>query len=116
MRLCALPVSAPVAALAASLLWPAAAPHYPAVAQSRPPNILFILADDLGVNDLGVYGRREHRTPHLDRLAAEGLRFTTAYVASPICSPSRAALMTGRTPARLHLTTYIPGRGDAPSQ
>src|SRR5918994_1066572 len=47
--------------------------------KSRPPNIILILADDLGVNDLGVYGRKEHRTPHLDRLAAEGLRFTTAY-------------------------------------
>ena len=53
------------------------------LAQPRPPNIVFILADDLGVNDLGAYGRREHRTPNLDRLAAEGLRFTAAYVASP---------------------------------
>lgn len=86
------------------------------VAQPRPPNIVFILADDLGVNDLAVYGRTEHRTPHIDRLAAEGMRFTTAYVASPICSPSRAAIMTGLSPARLHLTTYIPGRADAPSQ
>ncbi len=86
------------------------------IAQSRPPNIVFILADDLSVNDLGVYGRKEHRTPVLDRLAAEGLRFTTAYAASPICSPSRAAIMTGRAPARLHLTTFIPGRPDAPSQ
>jgi arylsulfatase A-like enzyme len=85
-------------------------------AQQRPPNIVFILADDLGVNDLAVYGRKEHRTPNLDRLATEGARFTTAYVASPICSPSRAALMTGRAPARLHLTTYIPGRPDTPSQ
>jgi arylsulfatase A len=85
-------------------------------AQRPPPNIVFILADDLGVNDLGVYGRRDHRTPNLDRLAAEGLRFTTAYVASPICSPSRAALMTGRAPARLHITTFLPGRADAPSQ
>jgi arylsulfatase A-like enzyme len=88
----------------------------PVIAQSSPPNIVFILADDLGVNDLGVYGRTDHRTPHLDRLASQGLRFTTAYVASPICSPSRAALMTGRAPARLHLTTFIPGRPDAPSQ
>jgi arylsulfatase A-like enzyme len=87
-----------------------------APAQRRPPNIVFILADDLGVNDLGAYGRRDHRTPNLDRLAAEGLRFTTAYVASPICSPSRAAIMTGRAPARLHLTTFLPGRPDAPSQ
>jgi arylsulfatase A-like enzyme len=85
-------------------------------AQARRPNIVFILADDLGINDLAVYGRRDHRTPNLDRFAAEGLRFTTAYVASPICSPSRAALMTGRLPARLHITTFLPGRPDAPSQ
>jgi arylsulfatase A len=85
-------------------------------AQSRPPNIVFVLADDLGINDLGVYGRTEHRTPHLDRLAAEGVRFTNAYVSSPICSPSRAALMTRRAPARLHITTFIPGRANAASQ
>src|SRR5678816_2364914 len=80
------------------------------------PNIVFILADDLGVNDLSCYGRQEHLTPHLNQLAAQGVRFTTAYCAQPICSPTRAALMTGKTPARLHLTTYLPGRPDAPSQ
>ena len=80
------------------------------------PNIVFILADDLGPNDLACYGRREHHTPNLDRLAAEGSRFTCAYVAQPICSPSRAAILTGKTPARLHLTTYLPGRPDCPSQ
>jgi len=104
-----------IAALTAYLSAEAPPPRAPA-AQSRAPNIVFILADDLGVNDLGVYGRTEHRTPNLDRLAAEGLRFTAAYVASPICSPSRAALMTGLAPARLHLTTYLPGRADARSQ
>jgi arylsulfatase A len=88
----------------------------PAAMQARQPNIIFILADDLGVNDLGAYGRKDHRTPHLDRLAAEGARFTSAYVASPICSPSRAAIMSGLAPARLHLTTFIPGRANAPSQ
>jgi arylsulfatase A len=88
------------------MLWIGASARQPAPAQGR-PNIVFVLADDLGVNDLGVYGRKEHRTPSLDRLAAEGLRFTTAYVASPICSPSRAAIMTGRFPARLHLTDAI---------
>jgi arylsulfatase A-like enzyme len=87
----------------------------PAQAAS-PPNIVFILADDLGVNDLGCYGRREHRTPRLDRLAAEGVRFTAAYCAQPICSPARAAILTGKAPARLHLTTYLPGRPDCPSQ
>src|SRR5688572_20973115 len=80
------------------------------------PNIIFILADDLSVNDLGCYGRKEHRTPNLDRLAREGMRFTASYCAQPICSPSRAAILTGKTPARLHLTTYLPGRPDAPSQ
>ena len=80
------------------------------------PNIVFILADDLGINDLGCYGREEHNTPNLDRLAAEGIRFTQSYCAQPICSPSRAAILTGKAPARLHLTTYLPGRPDAPSQ
>ncbi|OAI46604.1 sulfatase [Planctomycetaceae bacterium SCGC AG-212-F19] len=79
------------------------------------PNIVFILADDLGINDLGCYGRKEHPTPHIDRLATQGARFTSAY-AEPVCSPTRAALMTGKWPARLHLTTFLPGRPDAPSQ
>ena len=84
--------------------------------QANRPNIVFILADDLGINDLRCYGRKDHATPHLDRLASEGARFTSAYCAQPICSPSRAAILTGKTPARLHLTTYLPGRPDCPSQ
>ncbi|HVC94393.1 MAG TPA: sulfatase-like hydrolase/transferase [Pirellulales bacterium] len=80
------------------------------------PNIVVILADDLGVNDLGCYGREDHCTPNLDRLASQGMRFTCAYTAQPICSPSRAAIMTGKCPARLNLTNYLPGRPDAPSQ
>ena len=80
------------------------------------PNIIFILADDLGINDLACYGRTDHRTPHLDQLAAEGMRFTSAYCAQPICSASRAAIMSGKHPARLHLTTFLPGRPDCPSQ
>ena len=80
------------------------------------PNIVLVFADDLGITDIGCYGRGEHHTPHLDRLAAEGVRFTAAYCAQPICSPSRAALMTGKCPARLNLTNYLPGRPDAPSQ
>jgi arylsulfatase A-like enzyme len=104
------------AATLAALLTVIGVPSAQRAPAERPPNIVFILADDLGINDLGAHGRRDHRTPHLDRLAADGLRFTTAYVASPICSPSRAAIMTGRAPARLHLTTFIPGRADAPAQ
>ncbi|MGE0606863.1 MAG: sulfatase-like hydrolase/transferase [Pirellulales bacterium] len=74
-----------------------------------------ILADDLGWADLGCYGSKFHRTPRLDRLAAEGRRFTQAYAACPVCSPTRAALMTGKHPARLHLTDWLPGRGDMPA-
>ena len=80
------------------------------------PNIVVIFADDLGINDLSCYGRKDQATPHLDRLATEGLRFTSAYCAQPICSPSRAAIMTGKAPARLHLTTFLPGRPDRPGQ
>ena len=80
------------------------------------PNIVLIFADDLGMQDLGCYGRKEHNTPNLDELATQGIRFTNAYTAQPICSPSRAALMTGKCPARLHLTNFLPGRGDAPTQ
>jgi arylsulfatase A len=80
------------------------------------PNIVLVFADDLGINDLSCYGRNDHRTPNLDRLSSQGMRFTCAYTAQPICSPSRAALMTGKCPARLNLTNYLPGRPDAPSQ
>lgn len=80
------------------------------------PNIILILADDLGINDLGCYGRKDHHTPHLDRLASQGMRFGCAYTAQSICSPSRAAIMTGKSPARLNLTNYLPGRPDATSQ
>ena len=85
-------------------------------ANAAKPNIVFILADDLGINDLRCYGRKEHNTPNLDKLATEGARFTASYCAQPICSPSRAAIMTGKAPARLHLTTYLPGRADCASQ
>jgi arylsulfatase A-like enzyme len=86
------------------------------LARTKPPNIVFILCDDLGINDLHCYGRRDHHTPNLDRLAHQGVRFTCAYCAQPICSPSRAAILTGKAPARLHLTTYLPGRPDCISQ
>ncbi|MCS7017405.1 MAG: arylsulfatase, partial [Gemmatales bacterium] len=66
-----------------------------AQAQTRPPNIVLILADDLGYGDLGCYGQKQIRTPHLDRLAAEGLRFTQFYAGSTVCAPSRCVLMTG---------------------
>ena len=82
----------------------------------RPPNVVFILIDDLGWADLGCYGSRFHETPNLDRLATRGMQFMQAYAASPLCSPTRASILTGRHPARLHLTTYLPGRDDSPAQ
>jgi arylsulfatase A len=77
---------------------------------ARPTNIVFILMDDLGWADLSCYGSKFHETPNMDRLAAEGLRFTNAYAACPVCSPTRASIMTGKYPARLKLTNFIPGR------
>src|SRR2546423_1324744 len=69
-------------------------------AGTRRPNVLFILADDLGWGDLSCYGRPDYRTPHLDHLAQQGTRFTDAYSASPVCTPTRCAFITGRYPAR----------------
>ncbi|MEN9815547.1 MAG: Arylsulfatase [Verrucomicrobiota bacterium] len=87
----------------------------PARAEHTPPNIVILFADDLGINDLGCYGRKDQRTPNLDRLAAEGVRFTQAYAAASVCSASRAALLTGQSPARLRITTFLPGRSDRAS-
>ncbi len=77
-----------------------------ALAQSEKPNVVFILADDLGWADLGVYGADLHQTPNLDRFAETGVRFTNAYSASPVCSPTRASILTGKHPARLHMTVW----------
>src|SRR3954451_1611056 len=88
----------------------------PRPATAEPPNVVLIVADDLGGVDLGCYGSRFHRTPKLDALASAGRRFTRAYAACPVCSPTRAAIMTGKYPARLHLTDWLPGRPDRPDQ
>jgi arylsulfatase A len=72
----------------------------------KPPNIVLIVADDLGWADLGCYGNDLHETPHLDRLAGQGLRFTDAYAASPVCTPTRAAILTAKHPAQLHMTIW----------
>lgn len=75
----------------------------------KQPNIVVFLVDDLGWGDLGCYGNTFHETPNIDRLARESVKFTSAYAGAPVCSPSRAAILTGRSPARLHLTQWIPG-------
>jgi arylsulfatase A-like enzyme len=72
------------------------------------PNFVFILADDLGWSDLGCYGSSFHETPHIDRLASEGMRFTQAYTAGAVCSPTRGSIMTGKYPVRTGVTDYIP--------
>jgi arylsulfatase A-like enzyme len=73
----------------------------------RPPNVIIVLVDDLGASDLGCSGSVFYETPHLDRLAAEGMRFTSAYAASAVCSPTRASILTGRYPARVGITDWI---------
>jgi arylsulfatase A-like enzyme len=75
------------------------------------PNIVFILVDDLGWRDLGCYGSTFYETPNLDRLAAQGMRFTDAYASCPVCSPTRASILTGRYPARVGVTDYIDWSG-----
>jgi arylsulfatase A-like enzyme len=75
----------------------------------RPPNIVFFLIDDMGWTDLGCFGSDLYETPHIDTLAAQGMRFTNAYAACTVCSPTRAALMTGKYPGRLHITDFIHG-------
>ena len=81
-----------------------------ALCSAQPPNFVLILADDLGWRDLGIYGSTYYETPHLDRLAAEGSRFSDAYAAGNSCSPTRASILTGRYPASTHVTDWIPGR------
>jgi arylsulfatase A len=85
-------------------------------AERPPQNVILFLVDDLGWSDLACYGSSFYETPHVDALAAAGVRFTQAYAACHVCSPSRASILTGKYPARLHLTDWLPGRKDHPFQ
>ncbi len=87
-----------------------AASDPPAAEAKRKPNIVLILVDDLGWADSGVYGSKYYETPNINRLAADGIRFTDAYAACAVCSPTRAAVMTGRYPTRLGVTDWIRSR------
>ncbi len=78
--------------------------------QNVRPNIVFVLIDDMGWSDVGVYGSPFYETPNIDRLAADGMRFTDAYATCHVCSPSRASILTGKYPARLNLTDWLTGR------
>jgi len=79
-------------------------------ASQRPPNLVLIVCDNLGYGDIGCYGSQLHRTPHLDRMAAEGMRFTSFYVTSGVCTPSRASFLTGCYPRRVNLHVNSQGR------
>lgn len=79
---------------------------------TKRPNIVFILIDDMGWMDIGANGSRFYETPNVDKLASEGMRFTQAYAAAPICSPTRASILTGKNPARINLTQWIGGPGN----
>jgi len=91
------------------IIWLQLADFACAAAPNPQLNILFILADDAGWSDLRCYGSTFYETPHLDRLASQGMKFTDAYAACPVCSPTRAALMTGRYPPRVGITNFIGG-------
>jgi arylsulfatase A-like enzyme len=80
-----------------------------ALAAADRPNVVLVLIDDMGWNDVSCSGSTFYKTPHIDRLAKEGMRFTHAYSACTVCSPTRAAVLTGQYPARLHITDWIPG-------
>lgn len=80
--------------------------------EKRKPNIVFIMADDLGYGELGCYGNTFNETPNLDQLAKSGVRFTQAYAAAPICSPSRVGILTGQYPARTRITDFLPAKTD----
>jgi arylsulfatase A-like enzyme len=78
-------------------------------ARPNKPNVVFILVDDLGWMDLGCQGSLVYKTPNIDRLADSAMRFTDAYASCPVCSPTRASIMTGKSPTRLNITDWIPG-------
>ncbi len=97
----------PVWAYAGMVAWILPTPGRASESPAQRPNVVFILADDLGWRDLGCYGSTFHKTPNLDTLARRGMRFTQAYAANPLCSPTRASIMTGLWPARIGITAPV---------
>src|SRR6266576_1395629 len=93
----------------------AAAPFVAKTQQRRPPNIVYIMADDLGYGDLSCYGRTDYRTPNIDMLALTGTRFLQAYANSSVCTATRVALATGRYQYRLPVGNEEPLNGSRPS-
>jgi arylsulfatase A-like enzyme len=99
-----------LAGIAAAVSVPASILLISANKEPPKPNVIFILLDDYGYTDLGCYGSKFYETPNIDKLASQGLRFTSAYAACPVSSPTRASIMTGRYPTNTGITDWIPGR------
>ena len=97
-----------VVLVAAILLVPSV--HRLPAAEPVQPNVILFLVDDLGWSDVGCFGSQFYDTPNIDKLATEGVRFTDAYAACHVCSPTRASILTGKYPATLNLTDWLPGR------
>jgi arylsulfatase A-like enzyme len=108
MRSTTIPRAARLCGLLAAIVAADAAADTPPAAAAGKPNILFILIDDLGWMDLRCQGNPHLETPNVDRFARQGMRFTDAYAPAPVCSPTRGAIMTGQSPARLHITNHLP--------
>jgi len=87
----------------------------PALDAAKKTNFLFFLVDDMGWADIGANGSTFHETPHIDRLAKSGMRFTQGYAAGSVCSPTRASIMTGKHPVRVDITDWIPGQSNRPT-
>jgi len=87
----------------------------PALDAAKKTNFLFFLVDDMGWADIGANGSTFHETPHIDRLASSGMRFTQGYAAGSVCSPTRASIMTGKHPVRVDITDWIPGQPNRPT-
>ena len=105
-----------LAALAAGMILLPAPPLHAGEKKPRPPNVIFILADDLGYGELGCYGQQKIKTPNLDRLATQGMRFTQHYAGNAVCAPSRCVLMTGKHPGHTIVRTNLstPPEGQHP--
>ena len=97
-----------VAGLIGLALCAGSAMHSVYAADAKHPNLVIILADDLGYGDLGAYGHQIVKTPNIDKLAQEGVKITDYYAPAPLCSPSRAGLLTGRMPFRTGIRSWIP--------
>lgn len=103
-------IFASAAVIAACICWLAGQGRAEAARGGQRPNFVFVLIDDMGWVDVGCFGSDFYETPNIDRLASRGMKFTDGYAACPVCSPTRASIVSGKYPARLKLTNFIAGR------